>query len=97
MDEEYGQYFCYPFKVTAKETGLIGHLVEGLSWASVLLRKPDDSRRALRIYDPSCGAHYNIYVDNLGVISHCEADARRRLEGLIVSLDLVRPYRDIWR
>ena len=27
---EYGQYFCYPFEVTAKEMGLVGHIVEGV-------------------------------------------------------------------
>ena len=29
IEEEHGQYFCYPFKVTAKEMGMVGHMLDG--------------------------------------------------------------------
>ena len=37
IGDEYGKYFCYPYKVTAKEMGIVGHVVGGKRLG------PDDS------------------------------------------------------
>ena len=62
---------------------------------SILLRRAehqgDDPRRILRVFDPSAGAHYYIYVDNLGVLSNNADDAKRRLDGIIRALENFGP------
>ena len=58
---------------------------------SILLRRAgqhaDDPRRILRVFDPSAGAHYDIYVHNFGVLSNSADDAKRRLDGIIRALE----------
>ena len=54
---------------------------------SILLRPGGDSKRVLRVYDPNQGAHYYIYVDNLGVLSSDLDDARSKLDGIIRVLE----------
>ena len=44
-------------------------------------------RHVLRVHDPAAGAHYYIYVDNLGVLSQSKDDAKARLDGIIRALE----------
>ena len=147
IGDAYGEFFCYPYQVTAKEMGIVGHVVNGRrlapgdnvwlaatslpmghSWLlcfcqrlielraaatpelagctlmrdrgpSTLLRPGGsaaakegaasgaDVRHVLRVYDPMAGAHYYIYVDNLGVLSRSKEDAKSKLDGVIRMLE----------
>lgn len=56
---------------------------------SILLRDRGRGRHCLEMHAQSDGAHFFIYVDHLGVLSHDAADARRRLDGVISVLESV--------
>ena len=49
------------------------------------------TQRILRVFDPSAGAHYYIYVDNLGVLSNNADDAKKRLDGIIPAFETFGP------
>ena len=131
IGDAYGEFFCYPYKVTAKEMKLVGKVYNGRrlrpddefwlaatslpmghSWSlffcqrgielraaaspglenctlmrdrgpSILLRPAADSKRVLRIYDPTSGSHYYVYVDNLGVLSASKEEAKAKLDSMI--------------